>query len=290
MNRKTLQQILWRLTISSVAVVSLMTMGCSAHQPPVALDQARNTYLQAEQNPQVATNAPVALHEAEQSLRQAERVWKDDHDVEEVQHLAYVTTQRVGIAQAVAEKKLAETNLAELNAERERVLLGARTLEAQRAQQQAAQAQQQAAQAQQQAQQEVTRAQQLEQALAALQAQVKQTERGLLLTLGDVLFEFDKATLKPGVMQKLYPLVTFLREHPARQVVIEGHTDSIGSEAYNLDLSQRRAQAVRDFLIQNGINADQIVSRGLGKGVPVASNDTEAGRQLNRRVEITITQ
>jgi outer membrane protein OmpA-like peptidoglycan-associated protein len=298
MRRTTLDQVLWCLVSGSVVgVMSLVAMGCSAGRPPVALEQARTAYMQAAQNPMVVTNAPVALSEAQESLQRAERTWNDDHDEEEVRHLAYVTTQRVEIAKAVAEHKAAEKNMQQLGSEREQVLITARTREAERAQQAAMQAQQQAAlaqqtaeQARQQAQDESARARQLEQELSALQAQVQQTERGTVLTLGDVLFEFDQATLKPGVIHNLYPLVTFLREHPQRAITIEGHTDSVGSDTYNADLSQRRAQTVRSFLIQNGINASRLTSHGLGEGHPVASNDTAAGRQLNRRVEITIAR
>jgi outer membrane protein OmpA-like peptidoglycan-associated protein len=130
------------------------------------------------------------------------------------------------------------------------------------------------------------RAYQLEQELAELKT--KETERGLVYTLEDVLFEYDKADLKAGAMRKLYPLVTFLREQPRRDILIEGHTDSTGSESYNLDLSQRRAAAVRDFLVSNGIDPERVTARGYGKAYPVASNTTEAGREQNRRVEVVI--
>jgi outer membrane protein OmpA-like peptidoglycan-associated protein len=131
---------------------------------------------------------------------------------------------------------------------------------------------------------------QLEQELAALKAQARETERGPVLTLGDVLFEFNRADLKSGAMQKLYPLVAFLQENPTRSVVIEGHTDNIGSDSYNFELSQRRAEAVRAFLLQNGIRAERITAQGRGESYPVAANDTEAGRQQNRRVEIVISR
>jgi outer membrane protein OmpA-like peptidoglycan-associated protein len=252
----------------------------------VALEQARSAYAQAQQTPQVVTQAPVALQEADQALRRAERVWADAHDAEEVNHLAYLTLQRVEIAKTVTEKKLAEASMQQANQERERVVLEARAREAQSAQQEAERAKQQAQAASAQAQAATTQAQQLRQELAALQAQ--QTYRGLVLTLGDVLFETGKADLRPGALRNLYPLVTFLQKYPERQAIIEGHTDNVGSESYNLELSQRRADAVRAFLLQNGVNAAQITTRGYGKASPVASNDTEAGRQQNRRVEIII--
>jgi len=126
----------------------------------------------------------------------------------------------------------------------------------------------------------------IEQKLAELNA--KETERGLELTLRDVLFETDRADLKPQALEDLYLMVIFLREDPERHILIEGHTDSIGSESYNLDLFQQRATAVRNFLERNGISPERIATRGYGKVYPVASNDTEAGRQQNRRVEVVV--
>jgi OOP family OmpA-OmpF porin len=106
--------------------------------------------------------------------------------------------------------------------------------------------------------------------------------------LGDVLFEFNKADLRAGALRNLYPLVSFLKENASRAVTIEGYTDNVGAESYNLDLSQRRAEAVRRFLLENGLTQDRITARGLGEAYPVASNSTESGRQMNRRVEIVI--
>ncbi len=131
-----------------------------------------------------------------------------------------------------------------------------------------------------------TRTAQLEQQLAELRA--RETERGLVLTLGDVLFETDQAKLTAGAMRKLYPLVTLLQENPRRSIVIEGHTDSSGPDSYNLDLSRMRAEAVRDFLISTGINPERITARGYGEAAPVASNMDEAGRRENRRVEVVV--
>jgi OOP family OmpA-OmpF porin len=140
---------------------------------------------------------------------------------------------------------------------------------------------------------EVTQAreqnQSLEQELAALKA--KETERGLVMTLqNDILFELNKAELKPGAMRNLYPLITFLKDHPQRNLLIEGYTDSTGSDSYNLNLSQRRAAAVRDFLSMNGISPDRIKGQGYGEEYPVATNSNEAGRAQNRRVELIISE
>lgn len=131
-----------------------------------------------------------------------------------------------------------------------------------------------------------TRTAQLEEKLADLRA--RETERGLVLTLGDVLFETDQAQLTADAMRKLYPLVTLLKENERRDISIEGFTDSSGAESYNLNLSQERADAVRDFLVANGIDPERIKAQGYGEAKPVASNADAAGRRENRRVEVIV--
>ncbi len=243
-----------RLVTCSLAlgIVTLCT-GCAG--PNLALQHAQQVYTQATGDPQVATHASVALHEAEESLRKAER----GSDKEDVNHYAYLAEKQVAIARAEAQRKVAEAQAAQQLEQHDKILLQARTRQAQ----------------------------QLERELAELKT--KKTERGYVLTLGDVLFDYNKANLKPGAQQNLYQLVNFLKENPERTVAIEGYTDSTGSDEYNLDLSQRRAQSVQDFLLQNGIGPDRISARGYGEANPVATNSTEAGRLQNRRVEIIIS-
>lgn len=236
-----------QLALSAIIVLCTACAG-----PNMALQEAQQAYRQAEQDPQVTSHAPVALHEAAQALSEAEQA----DDQEEIEHMAYITKKRVEIARAEAERKLAEDNAKQLLEGRDEVI----------------------------AQQAKARAQELEQELAALKA--KRTDRGFVITLGDVLFEYNQARLKPGAQQNLYRLVSFLKQRPEQNVLIEGHADNSGSESYNLGLSQRRAQAVRDFLVMNGIGPERINARGYGEAYPVASNGTAAGRQQNRRVEI----
>ncbi len=118
--------------------------------------------------------------------------------------------------------------------------------------------------------------------------QGKMTERGIVLTMGDVLFAFGKADLSAGAVRNLDKIAGFLEKHPDRNLLIEGHTDSVGSDAFNLALSQKRADAVKDALTAKGVSPDRILTKGYGKQFPVATNDTESGRQLNRRVEVVI--
>ena len=122
--------------------------------------------------------------------------------------------------------------------------------------------------------------------LAELQG--KQTDRGIVLTLGDVLFAFGKADLAAGAVRNVDKLALYLEKHPDRNVLIEGHTDSVGSDEINLALSQKRADAVKEVLTAKGISSDRILTKGYGKKFPIASNDTDSGRQLNRRVEVVI--
>jgi outer membrane protein OmpA-like peptidoglycan-associated protein len=155
---------------------------------------------------------------------------------------------------------------------------------AEQAEEEAVLAQEKAANEQQKA--TADRVMELEKELAEFKAQ--ETERGLVLVLGDVQFAPNHETLTAEAMRKLYPLVTILKEQPKRPIRIEGHTDNSGEKSYNLDLSQRRADAVRDFLIENGIRAERITARGEGEEKAVAPNTTTEGRRENRRVEVIV--
>jgi len=112
------------------------------------------------------------------------------------------------------------------------------------------------------------------------------TPRGLVITLGDVLFDTGRTQLNPGSARKLDQLAQFLAEHPGRRARIDGFTDS--TESYNQDLSQRRADAVKYALVSRGIDYSRIETQGYGKGFPVAANDDSIGRQMNRRVDVVI--
>jgi outer membrane protein OmpA-like peptidoglycan-associated protein len=157
--------------------------------------------------------------------------------------------------------------------------------EAERARQAAAQADSQRQQA------EAERAQLRERLKAQLNAvlETRETARGLIVNINDVLFDFNKYTLKPGAREKMAKVSGILLAYPGLKLQLEGHTDSVGTDDYNLKLSQERADAVRDFLVEQGVAVANITSVGLGKAGPVASNDSAAGRQQNRRVELVVS-
>lgn len=120
--------------------------------------------------------------------------------------------------------------------------------------------------------------------------ETRREARGMIVNLSDVLFDTGQATLKPGAREKLSKLAGILLAYPGEyQIEIEGHTDSVGAEMFNLNLSRGRAESVRDYLVQNGIKSERVISaRGFGEAKPVADNETASGRQVNRRVEIII--
>jgi len=119
--------------------------------------------------------------------------------------------------------------------------------------------------------------------------ETRETARGLIVNISDVLFDFNKYTLKPGAREKMAKVSGILLAYPGLKIQVEGHTDSIGSDEYNLKLSEERADAVRDYLVGQAVPAATVTAVGLGKTDPVASNDTAAGRQRNRRVELIVS-
>lgn len=257
--------------------------GCATQ--PVQLqsvENARSEYQQATQNEDVKQNAPVALYEAEQQLQKLNAAINDDADAAELDHLAYLVQQKVEIAKAKAQQKMAASQIDELNKQQAQIRLDLRQAEVKRAQQKAEMAALET-------EREKQRVQTLQEQLQSIHAaSLRQEPRGTVISLGDVFFDFDKATLKTGALQNLDVLVRYLKENPKRNIVIEGFTDSVGSAAYNQQLSQKRAQSVINYLVSQGISPKRLTARGYGEAFPVATNEEPGGRQLNRRVEVVV--
>ena len=119
--------------------------------------------------------------------------------------------------------------------------------------------------------------------------ETRSTARGLIVNMSDVLFDTAKFTLRAGAREKLAKVSGIIVAHPGLKLEIEGHTDSVGGDDYNQRLSEQRASAVRDYLVQQGISMNSVTAKGFGKTQPVTSNDTAAGRQQNRRVELVVS-
>ena len=282
-----------RLSLLSLLVFALAACGGPPRDNPL-LNDVRTAYGRVETDPNAVQYAPVALAEAREALDRAEMVWRQKEDLEVVNHYAYLAQQRVRIAEETARLNAAERTIEQARTERQQVLIEARAAEAraaeqaaQRAQQQAAAERQAAATERERAEAALAEARQLAQRVNELEAEL--TSRGLVLTLGDVLFNTGQATLQPGAERTVAGLVAFLNDYPERNVLIEGHTDNVGSDATNITLSERRANAVRDALTARGISPTRIRTRGYGEAYPVASNNDAAGRQRNRRVEVVIS-
>ena len=288
-------------TLCASLIAAGLLAACASTAPSAALEQARSAVSAAAGDPIVNQYAPVELKEATEALARADREWADDHDETETNHLAYLARQRAEIATNAARSRQLDASIQQAGSEADRIRLQARTLEADQARLRAQQAQQQAMTAEQRAaQQQAAAAAAQAQANAAqdrvraLEAQLRdmeaqQTERGLLVTLGDVLFAFNKAELSPQAGPRLDKLASFLKQFPDRKLLIEGYTDSVGGDSYNQNLSERRAQSVRDALVQRGVDSSRITAMGYGKAHPVADNASPEGRAMNRRVEIVIT-
>lgn len=283
------------ISLIGVLAAGLFFVSCAGTpESNMMVQEAQTTYQQTENDTLVAKHAPVALEEAEDAVLEAQKAQKSGKAKAVVNHKAYLAQQRIKIAKETALLNAAQDEVERAETVRQKVLIQARQAEAEAAEQRAEAAQAEAAETKAEAEAAKAaalaaqqRAQELAERVNELEAQ--QTERGLVLTLGDVLFDVDEATLKPGGQRAVTELTTFLNEYPERNVLIEGHTDNTGSDEYNLELSQDRANSVRLALIANGIAQTRIRAVGLGEQYPVAGNETSAGRQQNRRVEVIIS-
>lgn len=251
---------------SGIIVIStLIIAGCaSSAKKPDGADAVRSNLSQLQADANLATLAPVALKEAEAAVTSAEQPTKDK---ELAEHRLWIAKSRVEIARARAQSRYNEDQRNELSENRETARLDSRTQEADNARQQT---------------------QQLRQQIADLNA--RPTDRGLVMTLGDVLFATGKAELMGGAAGNLDKLASFLQQYPERTVEIEGHTDNVGGADLNRGLSQRRAESVKSYLVRRGVNSNRLATTGKGFDAPVATNDSAAGRQQNRRVEIIISE
>ena len=304
-----------RTLIASAVLGSLLLGACaSTPTPSPALIAARETVRSAELDRAVLTHAPMELKKATDSLERANRLMTERGSENDIDHVAYLAGRQARSAVAIAQAKTSDLAIAAADVERERVRADQRSAEADKAKALAATAQAGAADAQAQAafaraqtgaareraaaaeqRSEVaaasaadaqSQAAQLRQRLDEMQA--KTTERGQLVTLGDVLFETGRAEVKPGAQNSLRKLAAFLQQYPARSVLIEGHTDNVGSAGSNQALSRRRAEAVDVALRDMGVSSQRLAAVGYGEDYPVSDNASDSNRALNRRVEVYI--
>ncbi|MBL3557389.1 MULTISPECIES: OmpA family protein [Marinobacter] len=255
------------MTLGMAVSFSVLMAGCaSTPDDNQKVDEARAAYEEIKDDPNVARSGDRHLRSAQQELSRAESLLEEDAEIIKIEHAAYLANRH---AQIAAEQGKRAALQEQINSAEER----RRELEMQMSSNKAAQARREA--------------EELRLQMEAMQAE--QTDRGMVLTLGDVLFDLNQAELKASGEATVQRLAEFMREYEERRVRVEGYTDSTGEASYNQELSERRAEAVRDALLNMGISRDRVETKGFGEEYPVASNDSSGGRQQNRRVEIVIS-
>jgi len=254
-----------RIYFKNMLLIALVTSILIACGGPLrkndALLEAESSFNKAKANPEVLKYAARQLDEAETILRKA----AEAETIDNMDTLAYIGNNQVQTALEITAQKQAEKEIFRLGEASDQLALKSREYETDKAEAENVRLQQQ---------------------LAALQAE--KTDRGMVMTLGDVLFETGKADLMPGAMSTINRLAQFMKQYSDKKLLIEGHTDSTGSASFNLRLSEDRANAVRNVLLNEGVSNSRIQTTGYGMSKPVATNATIEGRQRNRRVEIVI--
>ncbi len=280
---------------STFTLLASLGFAACASAPSHELLDARKAYARASTGP-AATAVPADVRKARVSLDLAENAFSND--TSDQRDLAYVATRKAQLAEVLANRAAHASERASAEA----ALAGAKDAdhkqtkeELERTKSNLATSEQDAAVQKQKAADAEKRAADADRKVKAMQlelakwAAVKEEPRGVVITLsGSVLFASDKSALLPDARTRLKQVTLALMETKERHLDVEGYTDSQGKDAYNLDLSQKRADAVRTFLIGEGYPPDLIVAHGVGKAMPIADNNSAEGRANNRRVEIII--
>jgi len=253
---------LTKLSIPLLGCLAITACG-GAPKKVDSLESARAAYSAASNKEVVVRHAASELDDARNALAKADKNWKSEGKRSRTEHFAYVAAQKVKIAELIAQRKEDDASLETMNLKRQQVQLDARSQEIDRARQETLALQQQ---------------------LEDMQARM--TARGIVATLGDVLFDSGEAGLKDTASLNIDKIAGFMRGYPERVAIVEGHTDNLGDDDYNLDLSRSRAHSVRAALVARGISGSRISTQSMGEVSPVADNNTVEGRQKNRRVEV----
>ena len=297
-----------RIGFAAIMVAMAAAAGCASVQKPASLTQAEALY-QVLNEQGADRRVEGAIIRSREALVAAQNAYSAKETQEFVDGLSHVALRMAQVADAENARVLATSATDSLKRETlARQLARSEALRLRGEQQR--QQQQQMSQAQidslnrqnaliQQQSDSLRRAaeaanEQLNNALSQLRnlvteiTNLRETSRGIVISLSDILFDVNRATLKPGAESNVRRIAAILQQYPDRQIAVEGHTDATGSDAYNQTLSEERAASVRASLVAGGVPAAQITSTGFGKTQPVATNDTPAGRQQNRRVEIIV--
>ncbi len=251
----------------SLFVVVLLALACANTKPNPEIERVKRSYNAALEDPLIDVKNSLQLLEAEKDIQAAEQANRD-RDETLVAHYTYLADTRIRIAHLTAETQAANRKARELAQQRPSLRLEARTAEA-----------------------DVATATALKyeaQARELDELEARQTERGDVLALGGVHFDFNQTELKPEATRKLSRLAGFLIANPNRDVLVEGYADAIGPESANETVSRERAEAVERYLVANGVNPARITTRWHGSLGPVEANSSADGRTMNRRAQVTV--
>lgn len=274
--------------------VSFAISGCATMQEPTNETIAlQNQYMMAEQQSYVEKYAPLEFEDAKKMIEKTKKMEKSGKSEELIEHQRYLAQKKLDTAIELAKEKRAQERVDNAALNRKDVLLAAKSKElneaqdeAQRMSKRAKLAEREAEEARERAKEMSAKAKKMAATLTDISA--TDTERGLVITMGSILFELNESELKSSSKTTVAKIADFLNQYPERDVLVEGFTDSTGSSDYNQTLSDKRAKAVTALLAGNGIDKNRLNAVGYGESYPAATNDTSLGRQKNRRVEIVV--
>lgn len=244
------------LALPTCLAASVLLAACASNEPNPQLERLRSEVTQLQNHPGARQYAAIETEDAKKALGEADFAFREGAKDDELEHLVYLGERRVDLAKQTIALRETEEKIEGVSERRARTRLEARDAEINRLKE---------------------------------QLNAKQTDRGSVVTFGSVLFDHDKADLKPAADSEVRKLAQFLQENPERKVLIEGFTDSTGAASYNQQLSQTRADSVRHALVRAGVDPSRIQTIGLGEAHPVSDNSSAASRAMNRRVEVTIS-
>ncbi|MFZ6849387.1 OmpA family protein [Undibacterium sp. RuRC25W] len=289
------------MTPAALLMIAILTACSTAPKTTSLLEVTRQQYLNVQNNPRIAQLAPSEMRQASDAMSLANQAAQNNESADEINKFALLAKTKIDTAEEAAKQKNAENNIANAGKQRDQMRLEQRTTEVDQQKNRADYAERSAQIAQsdtQRAQGDMQRAQgdtqKAQQKVVALSAELadlkaKNTDRGVVITLGDLLFGFNDARLKPEGIHELQKLADVLQTNQQQKILVEGYTDSTGGAAYNLQLSERRANAVSSALQLMGVQRSRIAIHGYGEEFPVAENTNSENRQLNRRVEIILS-
>lgn len=257
---------MYHKSVVLIALISFFLVSCASNQPNPLLNDAESEYKSTQMIDGIRNSDAQSMGNAQEALEKARELQADNKPKFLVDHYALVSIKNAEIAQARHHLKQIQEETEQAKEKRQQLLLERKTNELRDAK---------------------NEAMKLASQLEALKAE--QTERGIIMTLENIVFAFNSAELQPGGEMTVTRIAHYLTNFPNRYILIEGFTDNVGSEEYNLKLSRERAESVRQSLVRHGVSPRRISIAGLGEAYPVAPNTTEAGRQQNRRVEIVIS-